>query len=92
MQVDLSSDEKDSQSQASAGCSSAKKETSDLKLDRSPLNGRIPGKTQGFTEEAPLNTEYFERQIISLEPKDISDRALSSFERFLALVNSMYFG
>jgi hypothetical protein len=92
MQEDLSSEDKDSQSQRSGGSTSLRKEASDAKGSKSSVASKTLSKNTMFTEEALLDSEYFDTQIVSLEPKDISDRTISSFERYLALVNSMYFG
>lgn len=92
MQAELSSDDKECQSQRSGSGSSGKKDSLDLKAGKSSASGKETVKAKTPPEEIPLSSEYFESQIISLEPKDISDRALTSFEKYLALVNSMYFG
>ena len=76
MQADLSSDEKDSQSQRSGGSASLTKETSGAKGNKSSVVSKTLSKNTSSTEGAPLNNEYFETQIVSLDPKDISDRTI----------------
>lgn len=60
-------------------------------MGKEACSSKHSGRNIAFTDEVPLSNEYFENQIVSLEPKDISDRTLNSFEKYLSLVNSMYF-
>ena len=88
----MSSDEKDSASQRSFTSNSVKKSNSDSKNKKLTPESKLSAKNMPYTDEATLNNEYFESQITSLEPKDVSDRMNTAFNNYLSQVTSMYFG